>query len=303
MCPHGNLIYQGIHVREISFDSVQDCRISTDPERGGLVSVLLAAVVRDETAGLLETLVAQLTVKPFLAALVFRVRFHMLLVCVLRIKALGAVFAVVYVVPAVDLHMKLKVRQPCESLSTYLTFQSVLDDPMLLKVVAVGEDLVAVGAAQIFGIGMYLADVLLVLVEEREGIVTLQTLVRLSIGVNLEVVDEGRLSGEALLADGVVAMVRAVVRMHALHVILQSVETSEGPITNLAADTRPVGIMNLHVSLETVGPIKHLIADGAGVDASALSFLTAKLSLLADFHLPLPLLLLRGVVSSTIFYL
>lgn len=47
--------------------------------------------------------------------------------------------------------------------------------------------------------------------------------------------------------------------------ILQCVNTSEASVTELALDTRPVGVVNLKVTLKTVGTVKCFTTDGAVV--------------------------------------
>ena len=287
---HGNLVDQSIHVREVSFDGVQDRRIGSDAERGCLIAVTLTPVVGYEAARFLEAFVTQLAVEALLAALIFGVGLHVLLVRVLGVEALGAELAVVDFVPAVDAHVLLKVGQPSERLAANLTLKAMLDVAVLLKVVNVWEDFVALWATQVFCVGMHISNVLLVLIEQCEGFLALETFVWLPVGMHLQVADERGLCGEALLTHRVVAVVGTVARMHALDVIFKGVCTSEAAVAQLAVDTRPVWIVDQHVPLKSVRTIKHLVAGDTSVDTPPFYIFLGERELLHYFHRPLLLL-------------
>lgn len=98
--------------------------------------------------------------------------------------------------------------------------------------------------------------------QESKGGFTLIALVRFSIHVHLVVMNERGLKGKTLAAASKVALEWALLRMQTLDVVLQSIHACEVFVAHRTIHFGTVWIMYLQVSLETILPIKCLVARG-----------------------------------------
>ena len=112
-------------------------------------------------------------------------------------------------------------------------------------------------------VGVILAHVLLVLVEQDERVVALHALVGLPVHVRPQVVHQRGVGPERLLAALGAAVEGPVLGVDAAHVVLERVKAGEGAIADLAGDSRAIGVVDLHVSLEPIGTVEALVAERA----------------------------------------
>ena len=73
-----------------------------------------------------------------------------------------------------------------------------------------------------------------------------------------EVVYEGGVGPERLLATLDAAVEGAIVGMDTAHVVLEGIQAGEGTVADLAGDARAIGVVDLHVSLKPVRAVEAL---------------------------------------------